>query len=329
MLFLEKQNDVDLLCTIGIFPDKSEIGDVYHIVEAINYDGFKVAFLFNVTVGAKEAPPVTTIVGTQTIELDAEATSGWADYTFDLDTVAILNALGIKPTAAKIYGINSDASLYGDGLTASNGCFFDRSGDVVAWGAEAIAIYVEYRPVERMIGTGQHPDSCVVGQTYTGRLAFVNMANLKQYNVVVNMTITPSTVEYPETTLEATLNLAKTVPAEPSNWVSNEFPLDSAAIHAAIGCGPSAAVLYGVEEETDSLYIKGKTADFGYFFNAAGNVCQYADAGASIYVEYYKGTQIIGVGQKPGQCTAGNYYGRLAFVNGDKRAEVQVTLTVQ
>ena len=48
----------------------------------------------------KEAPPVTTVVGTQTIDLEAEATSGWADYTFDLDTVAILNAIGIKPDSS-------------------------------------------------------------------------------------------------------------------------------------------------------------------------------------------------------------------------------------
>ena len=34
----EKQNEVDLLCTVGIFPDKSEVGDVYHIVEAMKYD---------------------------------------------------------------------------------------------------------------------------------------------------------------------------------------------------------------------------------------------------------------------------------------------------
>jgi hypothetical protein len=272
---------------------------------------------------------VTTIVGTQTIDLEAEATSGWIDYTNNLDTVAILNAIGIKPQAARIFGINHDASLYGDGLTANNGCFFNRAGDVVAYGTVGIAIYVEYRPAERMIGTGQHPDSCFAGQTYTGRLAFVNMANLKQYNVVVNMKVVPSTVEYPETTLEATLNLALTVPAEPTNWVGNEITLDSAAIHAAIGCGPSVAVLYGVDASDDSLYIKGNTATFGYFFNATGDVCQYGDAGASIYVEYYKGTQKIGVGQYPGRCTAGVYNGRLAFVNGTKRAEVKVALTVQ
>jgi hypothetical protein len=329
MLFCEKQNEVDLLCTMGIFPDHSVIGDVFHIVEAIKYDNIKVAFVFNVTIGAKEAPPVTTVVGTQTIAFEAEATSGWSDYTNDLDTVAILNAIGIKPQAAKIFGINHDASLYGDGLTANNGCFFTRAGNVCAYGAGNIAMYVEYRPVERQIGAGQYPDSCVVGNTYTGRLAFVNMANLKQYTVVVNMTITPSTVEYPETTLETTLNLALTQPAW-IDWITGtELSLDSAAIQAAIGCGPSAAILYGVNATTDSLYIKGKTATFGYFFNATGDVCQYGDAGASIYVEYYPGTQKIGVGQYPARCTAGIYNGRLAFVNGTKRAEVKVALTVQ
>ena len=101
------------------------------------------------------------------------------------------------------------------------------------------------------------------------------------------------------------------------------FALDSAAIHAAIGCGPSAAVLYGVNESTDSLYIEGKTANFGYCFNAAGDVCQYGDAGASIYVEYYARNpddRCRSISWQHVQPEV--YYGRLAFVNGNKRAEV-------
>jgi len=330
-LFCEKQDTFSLNCTIGIFPDRPVIGAKYHIVEAMKYDNYKVAFLFNVTI-TDVVIPVTTVVGTQTIQFEAQQDATYAATALALDTASITSGIGCNPAEATIYGLNADGSLFMGGLTANNGCWFSATGDVCHWGDEGCAIYAEYDPANQVINVGQFPDGTVVGQSYTVRLGFVN--NLLQYNVVITMTVTePTEVTYPETTLEATINLALTVAAAGADqWFDNLLDLDSAAIQQAIGCGPSAATIYGVNATTDSLYVKLPllTANNGCWFNAAGDVCKWGDTGISMYVEYRATDKKIGFGQFPTACLPGTiYYGSLAFVNLDKRAEVVVAMTIQ
>lgn len=335
ILYCEKVEGSTLEFLIGHLPEGPKVGDVFHIVEAMKYDTTSVAFVFNVTI-ADEAPlvyPVTTVVGTQTMNFSAPLEK--VDYVPNpqtLDVAAITAAIGIAPENAELYGIdNSDDSLYIEGFTANNGFWYNRAGDVGKWGDAGCALYAEYAAAEQVINVGQRPDSCVVGQTYTAKLAFVNLANMKQYNVVVNMTITEPEAVYPETTLEATLNLSESVDAAAADvWVDNLLALDSAAIQTAIGCGPSAAQIYGVNESNDSLYIDGLTGNNGCWFNATGDVCSWGAEGISMYVEYRSATHEIGFGQMPAACVSGTTYtGRLAFVNGTKRAEVKVAMTIK
>lgn len=330
-LFLEKQDSTTLNFTLGIFPDRPVIGTVYHIVEAMKYDKTKVAFLFNVTITDIEIP-VTTLVGTQNIPFEAKQDANYTTTPLDFDVAGITSAIGSDPAAAKIYGVNANGSLYLGGLTANNGCWFNKAGDVCKWGDTGVAMFAEYDATNQKINVGQFPDSTVVGQSYTARLGFV--FNKLQYNVVFTMTVTqPTEVSYPVTTLEATINLAMTVPAAVADqWIDNVLDLDSAAIQAAIGCGPSAAKIYGINFVTDSLYVKLPllSANNGCWFNAAGNVCKWGDTGISMYTEYRVAERKIGFGQYPIACLSGNvYHGGLALVNNDKRAEIRVAMTIQ
>ncbi|HBB91840.1 MAG: hypothetical protein A2X22_07980 [Bacteroidetes bacterium GWF2_49_14] len=330
-LFCEMQDSLTLKCTIGIFPDRPAIGTVFHIVEAMKYDTTNVAFLFNVTI-TDVYIPVTTVVGTQTIPFEAKLDATYTPTTLDFDVAAITSKIGTEPSAAKLYGLNADGSMFLGGFTANNGCWFNAAGDVCKWGDEGCAIFAEYDAANNKINVGQFPDGTVVGQSYTARLGFVN--NLLQYNVVLTMTVTePTEVGYPVTTLEATINLALTVPAAGADqWIDNVLDLDSAAIQAAIGCGPSAAKIYGINFVTDSLHVKLPllTANNGCWFNGAGNVCKWGDDGISMYVEYRSDVHKVGFGQFPTACVTGQvYHGSLAFVNNDKRAEVRVAMTIQ
>lgn len=333
-LFCEKVDETSLDFRIGLFPNRPTVGNVYKIVEAMKYDQTKVAILFTVTIGPKEGLPVTTLQGTQTIVLEAEKAAGWVDNVLEFDTVAITNAIGCKPEEAKIYGINLDGSLYDGGYTANNGFWFNRSGEICSWGSAAIAMYMEYRTGAQRIGVGQMPDSCVVGETYSPKLAFVNLNTLKQYNVVVNMTIKePTTVPYPTTTLETTINLTFTADSAVTvSWVDHTLDLDTAAIIQAIGVGPAYATIYGVNQSDDLLRVALPllTANNGCWFDANGDVCKWGGEGISMYVEYRPATKKIGFGQLPGACVSGQTYnGRLAFVNSGKRAEVKVALTIK
>jgi hypothetical protein len=331
-LFLEKQDTFTLNFTLGMFPSRPTVGATYHIVEAMKYDSYKVAFLFNVTIG-EEVPlvyPVTTIVGTQTLDVSEDQDNTYAPTPVAINASDIETAIGITPGSAELYGIDaSDDSLYIDGFTANTGYWYTGTGDVTNWGTAGCTLFGEYNSTDQVINVGQFPDSAVVGETYTIKMAFVNLDNLKQYNIVINVTITQPAAVYPETTLELTLDLALTVPPN-NDYTATSLALDSAAIQAAIGCGPSAAVLYGVDATTDSLNIGGLTANNGCWFNAAGDVCAWGTAGCSIAAEYAPATQTINAFQFPDACVSGTtYYGRLAFVNGDKRAEVKVAMTIE
>jgi hypothetical protein len=331
-LFLEKQDTFTLNFTLGMYPSRPTVGATYHIVEAMKYDNYKVAFLFNVTIG-EEVPlvyPVTTLVGTQNLDVEEQQDNTYASTPVEINAADIEAAIGITPGSAELYGIDaSDDSLYIEGFTGNNGYWYTGTGDVCNWGNAGCTLYAEYNSTDQVINVGQFPDSAVVGETYTVKMAFVNLDNLKQYNIVINVTITQPEAVYPETTLELTLNLALTVPPN-NDYTATPLALDSAAIQAAIGCGPSAAVLYGVDATTDSLNIGGLTANNGCWFNAAGDVCAWGTAGCSIAAEYVPAAQVINVFQFPDACVSGTtYYGRLAFVNGNKRAEVKVAMTIE
>jgi hypothetical protein len=323
---------------IACYPSRPAEGSTYTIVEAMKYDTTKVAFMFNITIGeAPEEPelvyPVTTIVGSETYDIEAEKNNDYVPTPVSIDAAAITAAIGIAPGDADIYGVDaSDDSLYIYGSTAEEpGYWFHESGDVCHWGDEGCAIYANYIIADELFNVGQYPDGTTPGETYSVKIAFVNPDNLTEYDVIINVTITGAAAVYPETTLETTLNLSLSVDAAGADvWVDNLLALDTAAIETAIGCGPADADLYGVNETTDSLYIDGFTAVNGCWFNASGDVCSWGAEGISMYVEYRPETQEIGFGQMPAACVSGTtYYGRLAFVNGDKRAEVQVAMTIK
>lgn len=175
---------------IACFPNRPAIGDEFTIVEAMQYDTTKVAFLFNVTV-VEVIYPVTTVEGTETHDIEEEQNNDYTPTPVSIDTTAITNAIGIVPEYAELYGIDaSDDSLYIDGFTANGGYWFNASGDVCAYGDEACAIFVEYNATNQEFNVGQYPDGTTPDETYTVMLAFVNLISLKQYNIVINVTIT-------------------------------------------------------------------------------------------------------------------------------------------
>ncbi|MBN2275537.1 MAG: DUF4859 domain-containing protein, partial [Bacteroidales bacterium] len=276
--------------------------------------------------------PVTTVAGTVTYDIEAEKNNDYAATPVNIDAGAITAAIGIAPGDADIYGIDaSDDSLYIHGSTAEDpGYWFNATGDVCNWGDEGCALYANYIIADQLFNVGQYPDGTTPGETYTVKIAFVNPDNLKEYDVIINVTITGAAAVYPETTLETTLNLTASVDAAGADvWVDNLLDLDTVAIQTAIGCWPQEADLYGVSESTDSLFMGGFTGNNGCWFNASGDVCSWGADGISMYVEYRTETQQIGFGQMPAACVSGTtYYGRLAFVNGTKRAEVKVAMTI-
>ncbi len=333
-LFCEKVDETTLQFQIACYPSRPTEGDVYHIVEAMKYDTTTVAFIFNVTIG--EAPvipplvyPVTTVVGTLTYDIEAEQNSDYTATPVVIDAAAISAAIGIAPGDAKIFGIDaSDDSLYIYGSTASDpGYWFNSTGDVCSWGDTLCAVFAEYSVADELFNVGQFPDGTTVGETYTVKIAFVNLDNLQEYDVVINVTITEAPVVYPETTLEGTQNLSASADTN-NDYTPTVIALDTAAIYSAIGCGPASAQIYGVNAN-DSLYLGGLTGENGCWFNASGNVCNWGTANCAIAANYDATNKQFNVFQFPNGVTSGTTYTcKTAFVNDTKRYVVVIALTV-
>ena len=329
-LFCEKVDEVSLDFRIGIFPDRPEVGSLFHIVEAMSYDNYKVAILFNVTIGPEEEAPEAVVVGSETLDLEVVLVAYTASTT-EFDNAAVTTAIGLAPEDATLMAVESDNSLNSGSWTATFGYWFNASGDVCNWGDDGCTYYVEYYSDSQTIGVGLYPDAAAVDETYTGRIAFVNEAELKQYNIIVNITIVePGGNPYPETTLEGTQTLTASADTV-RDYSPTPVTVDTAAIVTAIGVGPAGATLYGVNATTDSLYTDGFTANNGCWYNADGDVCSWGDDGAAIAAEYDAAAGIINIYQhgNPEATKSGQKYTvKLAFVNDSKRYVVVVEITM-
>jgi hypothetical protein len=331
-LFCEKEDETTLNFTIACYPSRPAEGSTYTIVEAMKYDTMSVAFLFNVTIG--EPPevvyPVTTVVGTKTYDIEAEKSNDYSAVPVSIDAAAITAAIGIAPGDAEIYGIDiSDDSLYVYGSTAEDpGYWFNATGDVCHWGDDGCAIYANYIIADELFNVGQYPDGTTVGETYTVKIAFVNLSSLQQYNVVINVEITAF---YPVTTI-AGIETHDITAAVDTNYAPTTVAIDTAAIIAAIDIAPQNATMYGINASNDSLYVFGSTAtDPGYWFNETGDVCTWGSAGCAIYAEYNAADQVYNIGQFPHGTTVGTTYTvKMAFVNLDnlKQYNIVINLTV-
>jgi len=330
ILYCEKIEGTTLEFNIGHLPAGPSVGDEFHIVEAMKYDTTEVAFLFNVKI-ADEIPfeyPVTTVVGSETVDIEAEQNNDYAATPAAVDAAAITAAIGLAPGEAEIYGINpSTDSLYTDGFTANNGYWFNATGDVCSWGDEGCAIYAEYDAANQLFNVGQYPDGTTAGETYTVKIAFVNLTSLQEYDVTINVTITEAAAVYPETTLAGTQNLSASADTL-NDYTPTVMALDTAAIVTALGTGPAEAQLYGVNAD-DSLYIDGFTANNGCWFNASGDVCHWGDPDCVMAAEYDPANKVFNVYQFPNGPVSGTTYTcKLAFVFDAKRYVVVIALTV-
>ncbi|HLO58425.1 MAG TPA: DUF4859 domain-containing protein [Bacteroidales bacterium] len=333
ILYCEKLEGSTLEFNIGHLPGGLAVGDKFSIVEAMKYDTTSVAFVFNITI-ADEKPlvyPVTTLEGTSTYDIEAELNNDYTATPVEIDAAAIAAAIGIAPGDAEVYGINATTdSLYILGSTAeAPGYWFNTLGDVCNWGDTLCGLYANYIIADELFNIGQFPDGVTAGETYTVKIAFVNLDNLKQYNVVIHVTITGAPVVYPETTIEGTSTYDITVDKN-NDYVATPVEIDSLAIAEAIGIAPGDADIYGIDASTDSLYIAGSTAEApGYWFNTTGDVCNWGDDGCGLYANYIIADALFNVGQYPDGVTPGETYTvKIAFVNPDNLKEYDVIINV-
>jgi|WetSurMetagenome_2_1015567.scaffolds.fasta_scaffold00180_30 hypothetical protein len=187
MLYIQKNDTFSLKYTIGLYPDRSAIGDKYTIYQAMKLGDYRVGFKFNVTISSKPTIPATEM-GRDTLKLTAAVNTDYSSVSADLDVAKATTAIGAAPTLTNLYGIDGDGFIELVSFTADNGFFFDSSANVCSWGADGCAIFISFDQANGKILVGQMAGGCTAGHVYYGKIGFVN--NGKLYVVVVKYTAT-------------------------------------------------------------------------------------------------------------------------------------------
>lgn len=104
-----------------------------------------------------------------------------------------------------------------------------------------------------------------------------------------------SATEYPGTTV--------TLSSVQLNALAKAFVLQPSDISAAIG----GAIKFYAVESNDDLNATTTANGYGHWFNAAGDVCAWGD-GDRVYSEFSESDFSFAIGQRPGNCAAGDTY---------------------
>jgi hypothetical protein len=186
MLYIQKNDTFSLKYTVGLFPDRSAIGDKYTIYQAMKLGDYSVGFKFNVTISSKPTISATEIAR-DTLKLSGPITTDYSPVSIDMDVAKATSTIGAVPTTDNFYGIDSDKFIE-IVKTATNGFFFDTSKNVCIHDSSICAIYISFDQANGKILVGQKPNGCTVGGVYYGTVGFIN--NGKLYVIVVKFTAT-------------------------------------------------------------------------------------------------------------------------------------------
>lgn len=187
---------------IGQYPDRLEEGQTYKIIQAVKKGTYRMAFVFNVKVGAPppdyvdpETPPVgVPKVVEKEFEVNQTFASDWSANT-KIDLKEVLRD-AFKKTTYQIHkaiennelvfsGVNTDGSIYKDGegkpLSTANhpGHWFAINGNVTTWGdvTNKPFVYSEFAHDNALLemSIGLHPENAKAGdQTSIKQIAEYN-----------------------------------------------------------------------------------------------------------------------------------------------------------
>jgi len=176
---------------IGQYPNRLVDGNTYKIVQMMQKASYRIAFVFNVTVGDDYVDPETPPSGTpKTVEkeftVEQTFASDWSANT-QLDVKSVLRD-AFKMTTYQIHkaidegelvfkGLNADGSFHqdeeGNPVSTANapGHWFALSGDVTVWGdaTNKPEVYSELTHTNESLGfsIGLHPENAKAGDEVT------------------------------------------------------------------------------------------------------------------------------------------------------------------
>lgn len=251
---------------------------------------------------------------------------GVTPYTLTENNIAaIAEALGVETLDLAaiggdiaIKGVNADGSIYEGNYTANNGYWYTLEGNVADWAAiEAagyVGAYIEY--------AGEGKFNCGLWEE-PGVTATVKLALVKGDKTAI-------------LTFNLEVDEAKSFDTEEAGTLTKST---SQAVSAGYGGGvleiteaEVAALIEGTPENWYVLDTEGNmnyTANGGFWYNANGEVCAYADG--AFFIEPGDAFPSMNTGIHPGNVTAAATFSgsfRIANPESGKHVTVNATITV-
>jgi hypothetical protein len=238
--------------------------------------------------------------------------------TFNITKEQLIAGINGDNGALEIKGFAIQGSTHDDLGTATNtgstwGHWWDKNGDVIAWGAGAM-VFAEFNPETESFNVGQYPDHLTDGQTikfieclkYNGkRAAVIITVNAKAEPVYVD----PETpLAGDPTSVEKTIELTKpytndyaSVTYDIKDLLRNAFKKTTYQIHQAIDSG-ELKLYQGEVSTTDPNY----TADPpGYWLKADGTAGSWGESQVWCSIGHSKTELYLYGGNHPDNGVAG------------------------
>jgi hypothetical protein len=272
------------------------------------------------------------------VDVSVKKNDSYGVRKFEIDRTELSAAFGgTIPSDLMFYAVNSDGTkIVGeDAYTSEFGFYFTASGDVCMPSAEGCAYFIEYYGASEgyadpTIGIGQYPKSCEVGDTATIRVGLTDGTVTGQpYKLKITIGEAGEWAAYFENADGLTYTVYETVNTE---YKPLEVFINQNILCSALGVASASAIVTGLTSKTilfvginadDSQYTTGYTANnYGHWFDASGNVCNWQGTNCSVYSEWYGAVPIsFAIGQFVSGVEVGDKFTiRQAFVNGSKTA---------
>ena len=343
---------------IGQFPDAVSVGDEFHCVQAVNYNGNRVEISINITIIEKPETDVVPYLSKLTVLGTVEATTTQPvryDYTSDqvsFDLTDALAALGFDDVESLsqnladylfIADVDKELDCKKDELTNKwtansgwwTGLFYDEDTDSYPGeliNGESWLVYVEAFNLNAdtkvlTCNVGQNPNQVSKGVNWWIPLYLIKGTNA--YIIKINFKTEKGDEELPfeEKTKVASRDI--TINEYPnSNYKSWPMTVDISEICETLGVDNINEVkLYA--ESSEGVISDSRTANNGgYWLDADGYVATWGN-GSVFSFEPNSDKSIIYWMQMPGMCSVGDVlHARIYYVAAQSYIQYNITINI-
>src|SRR5574344_453337 len=306
MVFAEFNPDTSVF-NVGQYPGHLTAGQSIKFIEALKYQGKRVAVVITANAVAREQVQAT-VVNTQKLTLSTTAKSVYdSEVVPGFDSAKLISDLGVSSLSDVTWiATNADGSYATEYSAEAPGYWYDKDGFAGAWGDKA-SVYTGIS--DNSVVVGQMPDNNAAGSSVT--IHYGAMANNKIEMLEITVTFkeyqdpetapsgTPASIEKDLTLTKAYSSDYASVSVDIKDQLREAFKMTTYQIFKAIKSG-DLKVFIDKTSDTAPTY----TADApGYWLDADGKSTAYASGLVFVNLVSSETSLTLAGGNHPDNCS--------------------------